>query len=229
MLRLSTFGFILSGEMARERSYHHGNLKQALLAAAVKVIGTVGPRAFTLREVARRAKVSHNAPYRHFQDKDELLAAVAAQGFDRLADSMIAAAAPAGNALDALRLSGRGYVQFALQWPEHFSVMFEYCDGLAAYPDYAASGQTAFQVLLDKIVAAQNAGQLPAGDARTLALTAWSMVHGIAKLAIGSRLPFKTEDAVLEFTAFASHALGDGLTRVAFETPRRLTKPVHGG
>jgi AcrR family transcriptional regulator len=227
MLRLSTLWFILVNEMPRERSYHHGNLKQALLAAAVKVIGKVGPRAFTLREVARQAKVSHNAPYRHFQDKDELLAAVAAQGFDRLADSMIAAAAHAGNARDALRLSGRGYVQFALQWPEHFSVMFEYCDGLAAYPDYAASGQRAFQVLLDNIVAAQNAGQLPAVDGKMLALTAWSMVHGIAKLASGSRLPFKTENDVLEFTAFATRALSEGLTRVPVETPRRIrgTRP----
>ncbi len=212
--------------MPPERSYHHGNLKQALLAAAVKVIGKVGPRAFTLREVARLAKVSHNAPYRHFQDKDELLAAVAAQGFDRLADSMITAAAPAGNALDALRLSGRGYVQFALEWPEHFSVMFEYCDSLDSYPDYAASGQRAFQVLLDNIAAAQKAGQLPAVDARMLALTAWSMVHGIAKLAIGHRLPFKTEDAVLEFTTFATRALNDGLTRVALETPRRISRPL---
>src|ERR1700687_957438 len=132
--------------MKRPRPYHHGNLKQALLAAAVKVLGKKGPRAFTLREVARQAKVSHTAPYRHFRDKDELLAAVAAQGFDRLADAMIAAATPARNALEALELSGRGYVQFALDWPEHFSAMFDQPRDLSNYPDFAASGRRAFEV-----------------------------------------------------------------------------------
>jgi AcrR family transcriptional regulator len=197
--------------MKREHRYHHGNLKKALLDAAVKVIAKVGPRAFTLREVARQAKVSHNAPYRHFKDKEELLAAVAAEGFERLADSMIEAAASAGDALNALLLSGRGYVQFALRWPEHFSVMFDQHEGFDAYPNYAASGQRAFQVLLDKIVAAQQAKQLPPGDAKPLALTAWSMVHGIAKLAVSGLLPFDKEDAVLKFTAFATRAVGEGL------------------
>ena len=69
---------------APPQPYHHGNLRKTLLDAAVALIGEVGPRAFTLREVARRAGVSHNAPYRHFPSKDELLVAVAAEGFDRL-------------------------------------------------------------------------------------------------------------------------------------------------
>jgi AcrR family transcriptional regulator len=200
--------------MKREQRYHHGNLKKTLLDAAVKIVGKVGPRAFTLREVARQAKVSHNAPYRHFHDKEELLAAVAAEGFERLAESMIEAAAPAGDALNALMLSGRGYVQFALRWPEHFSVMFDQQEGFQAYPNYAVSGRRAFQVLLDRITAAQQAGRLPAGDANTLALTAWSMVHGIAKLAISGLLPFDSEETVLEFTAVATRALGEGLRNV---------------
>jgi AcrR family transcriptional regulator len=201
--------------MKRERRhYHHGNLKKTLLDAAVKVIAKVGPRAFTLREVARQAKVSHNAPYRHFRDKDELLAAVAAEGFEWLADSMIEAAASAGDALEALMLTGRGYVQFALRWPEHFSVMFDYCQGLDAYPAYAASGRRAFQVLLDHVAGAQQAGQLPPADANQLALTAWSTVHGVAKLANAGLLPFQSQDAVLEFTAFATQALGEGLRKL---------------
>ena len=202
--------------MKQEHRYHHGNLKKALLDAAVKVIAKVGPSAFTLREVARKAKVSHNAPYRHFRDKEELLAAVAAEGFERLADSMIEAAAPAGDALSALLLSGRGYVQFALRWPDHFSVMFDQHEGFHAYPHYAASGQRAFQVLLDRITAAQQAGQLPGGNANALALTAWSMVHGVAKLAVSGLLPFDKEEAVLEFTAFATRALGQGLRNLTW-------------
>ena len=197
--------------MKKERSYHHGNLKKTLLDATVKLIVKVGPRAFTLREVARLAKVSHNAPYRHFRDKEELLAAVAAEGFERLADSMIETAAPADDALDALLLTGRGYVRFALQWPEHFSVMFDHCQNLDDYPAYAASSQRAFQVLLDHVIGAQRAGQLPAGDPNPLALTCWSMVHGIAKLAISGLLPFKSQDEILVFTAQAARALAEGL------------------
>jgi AcrR family transcriptional regulator len=200
--------------MKRVRPYHHGNLKQALIQAAVKVLAKMGPRAFTLREVARQAKVSHNAPYRHFRDKDELLAAVAGEGFDQLAESMITAAAPASNALQALELSGLGYVRFALQWPEHFSAMFDYSQDLSTYPEYAASGRRAFQVLLDNIVASQKAGHMPSGDPQPLALVAWSLVHGIAKLAIAKRLPLESADAILRFTEFATRALGDGLSNV---------------
>lgn len=179
----------------------------------MKLIAKVGPRAFTLREVARLAKVSHNAPYRHFRDKEELLAAVAAEGFERLAGSMIETAAPAEDALQALLLAGRGYVQFALRWPEHFSVMFDHCQNLDEYPGYAASGRRAFQVLLDKIEGAQRGGQLPAGDPHPLAFTAWSMVHGIAKLAISGLLPFKSKDAVLDFTAQAARTVAQGMQR----------------
>ena len=70
--------------MLKERAYHHGNLKTELLNAALKLISETGPQAFTLREVARRAGVSHNAPHRHFRDKDDLLGAVAAEGFGQL-------------------------------------------------------------------------------------------------------------------------------------------------
>jgi AcrR family transcriptional regulator len=199
--------------MKRERRYHHGNLKKTLLDAAVKVIAKVGPRTFTLREVARQAKVSHNAPYRHFRDKGELLAAVAAEGFERLADSMIEAAASAVDALEALMLTGRGYVQFALRWPEHFSAMFDYCQGLEAYPAYAASGQRAFQVLLDHVVRAQHAGQLPPANANELTLTAWSIVHGVAKLANAGLLPFESQDAVLAFTSLATRTLAEGMRK----------------
>lgn len=197
--------------MKRERGYHHGNLKKTLLDATLKLIAKVGPRAFTLREVARQAKVSHNAPYRHFRDKEELLAAVAAEGFGGLADSMIESAALAANTLDALLLTGRGYVQFALQQPERFAVMFDYCQGLEDYPAYAASGRRAFQVLLDHVASAQRSGQLPDGDPNHLAVEAWSMVHGIAKLAVSGLLPFESPDAILAFTGQATRALAEGM------------------
>src|SRR5271167_4183220 len=105
--------------MPSARPYHHGNLKQALIDAAVALIAEVGPQGFTLREVARRAGVSHNAPYRHFLDKDDLLAAVAAEGFERLNESMTKAMRKGRTGAEQLRLAGRGYVEFALRSPQH--------------------------------------------------------------------------------------------------------------
>src|SRR5271170_6310825 len=88
MLLMSTFFVRVRTRMRAKRPYHHANLKQSLLDAAVDLLAEVGSQGFTLREVARRAGVSHNAPYRHFKDKDDLVAAVAAEGFDRLTASL---------------------------------------------------------------------------------------------------------------------------------------------
>ena len=139
--------------MAAKRPYHRVNLKQSLLDAAVALIGEVGPQGFTLREVARRAGVSHNAPYRHFRDKDDLLAEVAAQGFDGLTESIKKAMAKGRTASERLTLAGRGYVQFALQQPQHLLVMFETPVTERQRPEHAEAAQRAFQTLLDAIVA----------------------------------------------------------------------------
>ena len=203
--------------MSRSRPakpYHHVNLRQTLLEAAVALIGEVGPRAFTLREVARRAGVSHNAPYRHFASKDDLLVAVAAEGFERLAVSMREAMGPATSARERLILCGCGYVEFALRWPQHLLVMFDLPTGwrergLKSWTG-PRIGEDAYRVLLDCIVAAQHAGDLAAGDPQPLAWAAWSLVHGIAKLITGANLPL-SPSAAAEFTRGAAQALIAGL------------------
>jgi AcrR family transcriptional regulator len=111
--------------MRHRRSYHHGNLRETLLEAAVGLIATAGPAGFTLREVARRAGVSHNAPYRHFRDRGALLSAVAAQGFRELTRAMLNGAEGRPTALDRLRGAGLGYIAFALRRPQHLAVMFD--------------------------------------------------------------------------------------------------------
>jgi len=205
--------------MRTPRSYHHGNLKPALLKAALELIRQAGPGAFTLREVARRAGVSHNAPYRHFRDKEELLAALAAEGFDRLTAAMTKAAQPAPGALDRFRLSGRGYVEFALRYPQHFAVMFEVPWQYDLYPQTQAAGARAFGTLVRYVEACQAEGVLPPGDGKPFALLAWSMVHGVAKLAIGGRLPFSGSADVLSFTDAATGALVRGLARAFAPEP----------
>jgi AcrR family transcriptional regulator len=209
MLRLSTSRAFFP-LMKTDRPYHHGNLKEALLNAALALIGEVGPQAFTLREVARRAGVSHNAPYRHFRDKDELLSAVAVQGFQRLTLAMKRSAARGSTAEERFRLCGRGYVSFALRWPQHFLVMFDLPSSRDKYPEYAAAGDEAFATLLTLVVECQEAGTLKSGDPEPLAFIAWSLVHGIAKLAGGGHLPFHSAE-VLDFTESASRIMMAGM------------------
>ncbi|HTB92954.1 MAG TPA: TetR/AcrR family transcriptional regulator [Candidatus Sulfotelmatobacter sp.] len=188
--------------MRRSKPYHHGNLREELLEAAIRLIAEVGPTAFTLREVARRAGVSHNAPYRHFRDRDDLLAAVAAQGFRELTEAMIAAAEGHSDSLDRLKRAGLGYVTFALRRPQHFTVMFDAPMSRRKYPESSEAAERAFGTLLGFVASCQDAGRLLPGDSRQMALLAWTMVHGIAKLAITGRLPFHSAKEVLKFAEF---------------------------
>ena len=113
---MSTAGTV---RLTRDR-YHHGDLRRALLAAAVEAIDEVGPTAMSLRDVARRAGVSHAAPAHHFGDKAGLLTALAAEGFRRLADELDRTARETGSFLEV----GVAYVRFAVTHPAHFAVMF---------------------------------------------------------------------------------------------------------
>jgi AcrR family transcriptional regulator len=185
------------------RPYHHGNLRETLLQGAVRVIAEAGPAAFTLREVARRAGVSHNAPYRHFRDKDALLAAIATQGFRELTRAMREPAERRSKAIDKLKQSGLAYVAFAVHRPEHFAVMFDAPVGTSKDPEYTQASQEAFNTLVSYIRICQEEGQLPAGDTLERALYAWSLVHGIAKLAVAGRFPFRTKATLLKFAKFA--------------------------
>jgi len=186
-------------------------LKEVLLQASLRLIAEVGPSAFTLREVARRAGVSHNAPYRHFHNKEELLAVLACEGFEQLTASMVKASQAGSNAMDRFRLSGRGYVQFALTYPQHFAIMFDVPWRLDRYPEARAAGERAFETLVGYVKGCQSEGFLPEGDWQPLALLAWSMVHGVAKLALSERLPFSEAGQVLQFTDIATKTLRLGL------------------
>jgi AcrR family transcriptional regulator len=212
--------------MVAERPYHHGNLKAVLLQAALGLIAEAGPAAFTLREVARRAGISHNAPYRHFRDKDELLAAVATEGFERLAEALsnserAARARHPNPALHRFQASGLAYVRFALGSPEYLQVMFDWPLDPDRYPELSAASRRAFAVLVEFVKAAQREGSLPGSDPLALACIAWSLVHGVAKLAIARKLPFKSESEILRFAARAIRALYDGMAGPAISRVAR--------
>jgi AcrR family transcriptional regulator len=156
----------------------------------------------TLREVARRAGVSHNAPYRHFADREELLAAVAAQGFRELDEAMLNVVRHQRSSVARLKRAGLAYVEFALRRPEHFTVMFEAAVSEHKTLDSAQAAEQAFETLLGLVKTCQDEGRLPSGDVHQFALLAWSMVHGVAKLATAKRLPYESIAEVLKFANF---------------------------
>lgn len=166
------------------RGYHHGNLKEALVRAALSLIAEKGPAGFTFAEAARWAGVSPAAPYRHFRDRDELLADVARRGFELFADALSAAwddGRPDPHA--AYERVGRAYLQFARAEPAYYSAMFEAGVAPESSAELRAAGERAFGVLraaTEKVVAALPAGHRP--PVMMMALHVWSLSHGIASL-----------------------------------------------
>ncbi|MCI0685357.1 MAG: TetR/AcrR family transcriptional regulator [Gemmataceae bacterium] len=169
----------------RKRAYHHGDLRTALIDAGLDLVARRGVQALSLRAVARHAQVSHAAPYHHFADKAELLAAVAAAGFDRMVAAIAQATVdhPPRSALEGLRAVGVGYLRFAFTHPAIFRLMFRpELTRPAAHPVLQNAEARAFGTLLTAIRAAQRAGELPGNDPAVPATFAWSTVHGLAVL-----------------------------------------------
>ncbi|HYQ34354.1 MAG TPA: TetR/AcrR family transcriptional regulator [Mycobacterium sp.] len=174
--------------VARRDSYHHGDLKRALTGAALSLVAEKGPKGFTLTEAARRAGVSVAAPYRHFADKAELLATVAEQGFRDLHADLAAAADATPEPRARVIELGRAYVRWAVAHPDHYQVMFGAEDVKANNPALAVAAEQAFGDLLDAITRCQEAAIVGGQDPREIAGPLWSLVHGVASLAIGGEL-----------------------------------------
>jgi AcrR family transcriptional regulator len=155
----------------RDRPYHHGDLRRELLRTAVGVIGEQGPTAVTLRDLARRAGVSHAAPAHHFGDKAGLLTAVAVQGYELLGEAL-GSAARTGDFAEV----GVAYVLFAARHPGHFAVMFRPDLYRTADADLVAARAHTDALLRDGARACFGTTD------RIRALTAWSLVHGLATL-----------------------------------------------
>jgi AcrR family transcriptional regulator len=147
-------------------TYHHGDLRAAMLGAAGKILEKEGPAGLSIREAARRAGVSHNAPYRHFPEREALLAALASEGFALL-----------GNSLDNRtgRELGEAYVRFALEHPQRFRLMFGGTLPAGKYPELEQHARATFAKL-------QSAFSGLGAEAEFAAAAAWSLVHGLAQL-----------------------------------------------
>ena len=196
--------------------YHHGDLRRALIDTALAMVTEEGAWNFTLREVARRAGVSHAAPYNHFEDKSALLAEVATLGFESLRQVMeAAAAAHPRSAREAFAGIGAAYVRFGVEHPAHYRLMIgaELADK-SRYPALQAASEAAFRVLLTGVLErAQASGQVRRGPVHDQALAAWSLVHGLTTHLIDERVSspeVSTADAE-RLARVASMVLFDGL------------------
>lgn len=165
-------------------TYHHGDLKATLLIAASEILAKQGLAGLSLREVARRAGVSHNAPYRHFPERDSLLAELATEGFRRLGSAM---AGKRGRGM------GEAYVRFALDNPNLFRLMFSGQLHSDSYPALRAAGRTTYESLVEAF-----REQPGVADADKAAAAAWSLVHGLAQLLLDGHFPGRGKDFVAE-------------------------------
>jgi AcrR family transcriptional regulator len=195
---------------ARE-SYHHGDLRRALLDTALALVSERGPEGFSLREAARAVGVSPAAAYRHFADKPALLSALAAEGHGRLAGVMEKAVArlpaelPRGaRAVAAFGAIGLAYVEFAVKNPSFFRVMFGPAMKVEGFePCCAPSGRDAYDILgfvLDELV---RTGAIPAGRRAGGEVVAWSIVHGFATLVVDGALPMSARERSVAYQLLA--------------------------
>jgi AcrR family transcriptional regulator len=185
-----------------ERGYHHGNLKEALLQAALDLIAKKGPAGFTFADAARLAGVSPAAPYRHFRDRDELLSSIALRGFEQF-EAMLSNAWDDGRpeTIAAFERVGKAYLAFAREEPAFYSAMFESGLPLDLNPVLLAASERAFAVLraaAERLAALAPPG-VPRPPALMMALHIWSMSHGVASLfargdAARRKLPMSAED-----------------------------------
>ena len=200
-------------------SYHHGNLREALVDAALQMIGERGPAGFSFAEVARAAGVSPAAPYRHFRDRNALVAEIARQGYERFADELERAWAEGRpDPVAAIEAVGRAYLAFARREPAFYAAMFETGFPLEEDAMLLRASEHAFGVLRRAAEAACNAHRT--GGVRPppmmVALHLWAMAHGIAALFVGRgdgtrrRLPMSAEDLLESGLLIYLQSLGLG-------------------
>lgn len=165
------------------KPYHHGDLRRALLQTAMAMLGEKPGWQFTLRELARRAGVTHAAPYKHFDDKAALLAELALQGFERLHDAILAARPEGAETLrESFLAICLAYVRFGTSNANLYRLMFSPDAHASEDPRLADRAGAAFEVLVDLIGEGQAAGWLRPRDARRQAVACWTQLHGLTLL-----------------------------------------------
>jgi AcrR family transcriptional regulator len=199
------------------RPYHHGRLRAAVVAAAVAEVEAVGAAGVSMREIARRAGVSHAAPAHHFGDKAGIFTAIATEGFRMTAEAI----APAATGTFGFLHGGAAYVSFALAHPGHFEVMYRPGLYRTADPELVAAREAAFAVLDSS--AAALAAEWDIDDVQGLVVAGWSLSHGLATLLLTGNLHDRLPPDSIDITARLTSGL-IALGRVAEQQPARSTR-----
>jgi AcrR family transcriptional regulator len=176
-------------QIGLKNGYHHGDLKRKLLDEGLKIIASSGIEGLTLRELARRVGVTHAAPYRHFKNKAALLSNLAQEGFRELLIVLKASAEKNSDALEQLSSMAQAYVRFSLEQKAYFTVMF----GVDIPGNYTAGGLEAvsrktLDFLRNIIVDGQKENIIVAGNPERLAISTWSLAHGVTALLVEGHL-----------------------------------------
>ena len=182
--------------MPKKRTYHHGDLKNALIKAGVEILAKDGVSGLSLRKVAMKAGVSHAAPYAHFADKQALIAAISTEGFRQLYERVSGVAEEHQNQPEKQLVEAAwAYVQFAMDDPDRFKVMFSgVLEKEKEYPDFVTESQRNFQLVKMIVEANQASGRLRSGDSALVALSVWGIIHGFILLLLEGQI----SHAVLE-------------------------------
>lgn len=190
----------IGGGMSERGAYHHGNLKEALVEAALVLVEQHGVTGLSLRGVAREAGVSQAAPYHHFPNKECLLAEVARRGFERLGVMLEEGRASHERPEEQMRACGRAYIAFALEQPAVYRLMFgpEICNK-DDHPDLRATSVCTLGMLIGMLAEGQQRGVFGGSDPIAASIGVWSAVHGLASLLL-DRLPDRKEIQGMEIT-----------------------------
>jgi len=176
--------------MPKKKTYHHGDLKNALIKAGVDILAKDGVSGLSLRKVASKAGVSHSAPYSHFADKQALIAAISTEGFRQLYERVNAVAEefktkPSRQLVEV----AWAYVQFAMDDRDRFKVMFSgILEKEREYPEFVAEAQKNFQLVKMIVETNQAAGVLRSGPSDLVALSAWGTIHGFVMLLLEGQI-----------------------------------------
>lgn len=184
--------------MTKKKTYHHGDLKNALIQAGVEILAKDGVSGLSLRKVALKAGVSHSAPYAHFVDKQALIAAISTEGFRQLYERVSGVtekykSQPTKQLIEV----AWAYVQFAMDDPDRFKVMFSaVLEKEKEYPEFVTESQRNFQLVKMIVEANQASGQLRSGPSELIALSAWGIVHGFVMLLLEGQIPHAVLDQI---------------------------------
>ncbi len=177
-------------------TYHHGDLKNALIQAGVDILARDGIGALSLRSVAREAGVSHSAPYAHFSDKQALIAAISTEGFHRLHAQLETVSAPLKEQPhNQITACARAYANFAVQERDIFNIMFSgVLEQEKAYPEFVEISTATAALLAGIVGSCQSAGIFPAGKTDLLSVVIWGQLHGIVTLALEKQISHNVLD-----------------------------------